>query len=388
MSQGNPLSYGSMPLHSLTPLPFAQKLRYCNAIPIMSVDEDWMTKLYRVSGNQLAEVSKGHLASEDLIEDWAAKQPTLLGLNVLIIARQLQTEFGGRIDLLGLDAEGNLALIELKRDRTPREIVAQVLDYGSWVASLKTPQVHDIARDHLNRPLEAAFRDRFESALPDTLNSNHTLVIVASAFDASSQRIVRYLAEVHNVAINAAFFTVFVDGSETLLATDWLMDQAEVVKRSEARVKAPWSGIWYVNTGEGEHRSWSDMRRYGFIAAGGGTTWSGPLSRLQADDRIVAYQKQAGYVGYGKVTKPSAMVRDFETPAGPLLDQELQQPNLAHDRDDPERADYAVGVDWIRSVPVSEARWSPGLFANPNIVCKLRDPETLEFLKQEFGISD
>jgi len=26
-------------------------------------------------------------------------------------------------------------LIELKRDRTPREIVAQALDYASWVSS-------------------------------------------------------------------------------------------------------------------------------------------------------------------------------------------------------------------------------------------------------------
>jgi hypothetical protein len=32
-----------------------------------------------------------------------------------------------------------LILIELKKDRTPREVVAQALDYASWAAEL-TPE--------------------------------------------------------------------------------------------------------------------------------------------------------------------------------------------------------------------------------------------------------
>ena len=66
----------------------------------------------------------------------------------------------------------------------------------------------------------------------------------------------------------------------------------EVVERSEAKAKGPWSGLWYVNVGEGPHRSWEDMRRYKFIGAGGGEKYSGPLSRLQPGNRIVAYQKR------------------------------------------------------------------------------------------------
>ena len=40
------------------------------------------------------------------------------------------------IDLLAIDADGNLHVLELKRDKTPRDVVAQVLDYGSWVTTL------------------------------------------------------------------------------------------------------------------------------------------------------------------------------------------------------------------------------------------------------------
>jgi RecB family endonuclease NucS len=44
------------------------------------------------------------------------------------------TSYGKRIDILAIDAEGTLYVLELKRDQTPRGIVAQLLDYGSRAA--------------------------------------------------------------------------------------------------------------------------------------------------------------------------------------------------------------------------------------------------------------
>ena len=165
-----------------------------------------------------------------------------------------------------------------------------------------------------------------------------------------------------------------------------MLDQAEDTERSEARTQAPWSGLWYVNVGEGPTRAWDDMRRYGFISAGGGERWSGPLHRLQPGERFVAYKKQAGYVGFGTVTKPAVMAREFMTDHGALLDQPLVQPGLTHNRDDPKTAEYVVGVNWIKSVSGDDAKWIDGLLANQNVVCKLRDPKTLEFLQQQFEI--
>jgi hypothetical protein len=51
---------------------------------------------------------------------------------LLIIGRQVPTSFGTYIDLLAVDGDGILHVLELKRDRTPREVV-QLFDYGSWV---------------------------------------------------------------------------------------------------------------------------------------------------------------------------------------------------------------------------------------------------------------
>src|ERR1700733_342850 len=201
-----------------------------------------MTQLYKLSNDALVPVAPGRLAKEKMIQDWIADQPELLGLTLLIIGREVETADGGWIDLLGIDDEGDLAILELKRDRTPRDIIAQVLDYASWVAKLSTREVQDIARKHLARSLDLAFHDRFKTTLPETLNENHTMVIVASAFDASSERIVRYLSETHDIAINTAFFTVFDDDGRTLITTDWLLDQSAVAERAETKAK--------VTTGE------------------------------------------------------------------------------------------------------------------------------------------
>jgi hypothetical protein len=197
-----------------------------------------MIRLYKLSEGALVPVAPGRLAKEDMIEGWIAAQPELLGLDrLLIIGRQVTTTYGGSIDLLGIDDEGNIVVLELKRDRTPRDVIGQVLDYASWVAKLSTREVHDIALSYLKKSLPTAFQERFKTTLPESLNANHTIVIIASAFDPSSERIVRYLSETHDIAINTAFFTMFDDAGQLLLATDWLLDQAEVVQRSDAKAR-------------------------------------------------------------------------------------------------------------------------------------------------------
>ena len=59
----------------------------------------------------------------------------------MLIGRQEDTGFGGRIDLLAIAPDGSLVLIELKRDRTPRDVVAQALDYASWVEKLRAEDI-------------------------------------------------------------------------------------------------------------------------------------------------------------------------------------------------------------------------------------------------------
>ena len=81
------------------------------------------------------------LAKERLLEDMIVAAPRLLSDEWMLVGRQEDTGFGGRVDLLAIAPDASLVLIELKRDRTPREVVAQAIDYAGWVEKLKPEDI-------------------------------------------------------------------------------------------------------------------------------------------------------------------------------------------------------------------------------------------------------
>lgn len=163
-------------------------------------------RMWRIDGDEPRPLTVAVLPSEAALEDFLEQDPSLLGVRLLVIGRQVRTPYGKYIDLLAIDADGNLHVLELKRDKTPRDVVAQVLDYGSWVTTLTHEEVIDMASKHLDGPFEAAFEDVFGDTPPDELNGDLRLTVVATDLDNSSERIVAYLRD-FGVPINAVFFS-------------------------------------------------------------------------------------------------------------------------------------------------------------------------------------
>ncbi len=81
--------------------------------------------LWAVNDGRLLKIVPGQVDRERRLEDWIESNPDILGERLLLVSRQLQTGFGGIIDLLAVDSEGRCVVIELKRGRTPRDIVAR-----------------------------------------------------------------------------------------------------------------------------------------------------------------------------------------------------------------------------------------------------------------------
>ncbi len=100
--------------------------------------------------------------------------PGILSNEWMLIGRQERTPFGGIIDLLAIVPDGSLVLVELKRDRTPREIFAQALDYASWVEQLTAERIAQIyARFSGGGNLTQAFQEHFGAELDeDSLNQS------------------------------------------------------------------------------------------------------------------------------------------------------------------------------------------------------------------------
>jgi hypothetical protein len=130
------------------------------------------------------------------------------------------------------------------------------------------------------------------------------------------------------------------------------------------------------------------MVDYGFISAGGGIVYSRQLDQLGKEAKIFVYQKGRGYVGYGVVTSTKVPAAEFETENGMLFDQLLKVDKMKDRADDPEHAEYAVGVKWHKTFDLDHAKRFKGIFANPSIVCRLYDEETIKYLRQEFGVEE
>jgi hypothetical protein len=142
--------------------------------------------VWRLVGNKATPLRATAMPDEKRLEDLLVDDIDILGLGVMVVDRQIPTAAGGYIDVLAIDSDGDLYVIELKRDRTPRDVVAQILDYASWVKDLNYEDIRDIwARNgpRLGLEFEVAYAERFGDSPDENLNERHHLVIVASQLD-------------------------------------------------------------------------------------------------------------------------------------------------------------------------------------------------------------
>jgi len=335
------------------------------------------------------------LAKEQLLEEMIVRKPEILSPEWMLIGRQESTGFGGRIDLLAIAPDASLVLIELKRNRTPREIVAQALDYAAWVEKLTSDQIAQIYQNYSKGGnLNTAFEEHFGAKLDEgALNATHQIMLVAAELDDASERIIQYLNN-KGIPINVMLFQVFKNGPGQLLSRAWMIDpgktqtNAAVTATKDGADNEPWNGEYYVSFGDGPTRSWEKARKYGFVSAGGGEWYSRTLKLLNPNKRVWVKIPGSGFVGVGMVTGDAVKEQDFEfkDAAGNRVDS-----NQALEGTTPHRgatdAEWFVPVRWIETVSAEKAFDEVGLFGNQNSVCKPTAPKwqhTVERLKTRF----
>lgn len=351
-------------------------------------------------GDKPEKIEMSSLDLEKTLQAALTKDLSILSKGHMLIGGKIMTAQGKELDLLAMDSEGNLAIIELKREKTPRDVVAQILDYASWVQNLSREEITNIFMEKNNgRKLEEAFADFFGISLPEEINQSHDLTIVATDLDPATERIINYLANTYDVPINAVFFRVFKDEGRNYLSRTWLIDPEEMERKaSESKAKKgsePWNGHdFYVSFGEGqgEHRTWEDAMKYGFISGGQGKWYSQTLNLLFPGARVFVNIPSVGYVGVGIVKERAVMVKDFNVIVDgkekSILQAPLKASNMGDHQDDPEMSEYAVRVDWMKKVPVKDAYWTKGLFAIQHTACRLKSSFTIEKLSEHFKLED
>ncbi len=153
---------------------------------------------------------------------------------IMIIGRQIPTNLGSWIDLLGLDKSGNTVVIELKRGKTPRETVAQLLEYASFVENLDYEALNGIYKSYIGEEtaLDEYHQEYFQSSSDDIVSFNKStkLVIVAQEMSNSIKQTSLYLRK-KGLDIYCMEFKYFQNRSmEKMITSDFVVGEESFIK--------------------------------------------------------------------------------------------------------------------------------------------------------------
>ena len=181
-------------------------------------------------------VSAGRTEALDL-EAWIEADPSIVRPGLKLIGRQVMTS-SGPLDLLAIDRSGDLVVIELKRDRLPREVLAQAIDYASDLATWTIDKISEACVKYTGESLEDIFSTSFPEVDLETtkINERQRIVLVGFGAETALERMVEWLSENYGVSINAVIlkYVRTSAGSETLTRTAVISEDLEE-KRSRAK---------------------------------------------------------------------------------------------------------------------------------------------------------
>ena len=215
-----------------------------------------------LSNSKLILAKESNLECESHLEKWLENSPWALVQDELIlwIDRQPSArDEEGTIypDLLGVNAEGNLIVVEFKRGRTPRDVVAQLLEYAALADELSEEEIKEKAAAYFEtrnefkgKQFDDVFKDVFD--LSDTeelppLNRNLHLYIVAEHISPRITNVCRFLRTSQGMDINCIDVSKFeTETGETLISMEAKVGDENVVssktqKHSVSQISR-WSG--------------------------------------------------------------------------------------------------------------------------------------------------
>ena len=219
--------------------------------------------IFRLEEDKLIIAQKTNLELERHLEDWLENSPMALIQDELIlwIGRQTSATVEDSTifpDLLGVDAEGNLVIIELKRDEAPREVVAQLFEYAAWANALSESQIHEIAEAYFEireavkgKTFNDAFRDKFDMTETDEippLNGYLRLFVIAEKISPRIAHVCRFLRTSYGMDISCIDVSIFrTESGEVLVSTEARVGDEnfaapKVQKQKTASPASRWSG--------------------------------------------------------------------------------------------------------------------------------------------------
>lgn len=154
---------------------------------------------------------------------------------ILIIGRQVTTNLNTFIDLIGIDELGNTVVIELKRDKTPRDTIAQLIEYASFIDNLDYGQLNEIFQNYSGEEveLEEYHQQYFENGSTQNVswNKNSKLVIVAQDITKEIKQTSLYLRK-KGIDVYCVEFKYFVNNLNVqMITSDFVVGDEEFIRQ-------------------------------------------------------------------------------------------------------------------------------------------------------------
>jgi len=174
------------------------------------------------------------------LEKWIKTKPDILGTDILVIGEQVYTK-SGPLDFLGIDNNGNLVIVELKRDKLARVVLAQAIDYASDLATWDIEKLSEICIAYTGNSLEDHLVGNFENTEIDdlTINQSQRLLLVGFSIEESLSRMIEWLSSNFDMAINAVVlnYTRTSNGAELLSRTVTIPEEIAKEKSNKKKFK-------------------------------------------------------------------------------------------------------------------------------------------------------
>ena len=163
------------------------------------------------------------------IQEWIALNPTILGDDLLIIAKEYD-KFdwtNERLDLLAVDRLGNLVIIELKRDDTGADVHWQSIKYASYLHRAGAADIVGMLADYTGSSEEDAegkLLRHLDAGDLGSLNRSQRIIIASHRFAREVTSAVLWLNERMNEdVVTCVQLTPYQDGEALYLQANTII---------------------------------------------------------------------------------------------------------------------------------------------------------------------
>lgn len=176
------------------------------------------------------------------IQEWIEKTPSILGEELLVIAKEYELPSRTRLDLLAIDKQANLVVIELKRDESGSSVDWQSIKYASYCSNFTQEEIYRIYAEYLgaNEDESEVKIETFIDNETENLNDSQRIILASKEFHSDVASAVLWLRD-FGVEIQCVKLEPFIDSENNLFINPSIIiplpEAKDYIKRKETKIK-------------------------------------------------------------------------------------------------------------------------------------------------------